>query len=213
MKKAFLIAVPIIAAFGIVAFFVLKPRSYVPPNKIICIDAGHGGEDAGAVLDKRYEKDDNLRIALKIADELKALGFEPFLTRDDDSFVELHTRCDLCNEKNCSYFVSLHRNSADIDASGTEVWISAAMPEPDKALAAQILKNLEKVGISKNRGLKWGTNVSALGEYTVNKYTDCPSCIVELGFISSAEDNALFDENLDKYAKAIAEAIAVQYGL
>ena len=49
-----------------------------------------------------------------------------------------------------------------------------------------------------------------MGDYYVNKHTRMPSCLVELGFITSDEDNALYDAHLADYAAAIAQAIHAQ---
>ena len=68
-----------------------------------------------------------------------------------------------------------------------------------------MLEAIAEVGITKNRGVKKGTVSSSTEDYYVNKLTDMPSCIIELGFITSDEDNRLYDENMDAYAKAIAE--------
>ena len=68
------------------------------------------------------------------------------------------------------------------------------------------LKNLDEAGISQNRGVKAGY-ARGDGNYYVNSHSDMPSCLVELGFINSEEDNNLFDKNLDAYAQAIADAV------
>ena len=68
------------------------------------------------------------------------------------------------------------------------------------------MKNLEGAGISQNRGVKFGY-ARGDGNYYVNSHSEMPSCLVELGFINSEKDNALFDENLDAYAQAIADAV------
>ena len=46
----------------------------VPEQIVVCLDAGHGDTDAGAVNGDRLEKDDNLRIALAVRDKLEAAG-------------------------------------------------------------------------------------------------------------------------------------------
>ncbi len=46
-----------------------------------------------------------------------------------------------------------------------------------------------------------------MSDYLVNSATDMPSCLVEMGFITTERDNELFDKNLEKYAAAVAEGI------
>ncbi len=191
---------------SILALSVLIAASILYSPIQVVIDPGHGGSDVGAQYNGRYEKDDNLEIALLVCEKLKNMGIEACLTRDDDKFVELKDRCALANRRNAKLFVSLHRNSAE-GAKGVEIWINSDAPKEDAALAQNILTALDAVGISENRGVKSGY-ARGEGNYFVNSQTDMPSCLVELGFINSETDNALFDENAEAYAEAIAQAIA-----
>ena len=106
-------------------------------------------------------------------------------------------------------YVSLHRNSAQT-GQGVEVWVNYDAPDDDTLLAKNILEGLDEVGISQNRGVQYGYqgyDPTAKVNYVVNEKSNMPSCFVELGFITDDEDNRLFDENLDAYAKSIAESI------
>ncbi len=171
----------------------------------VVIDAGHGGHDVGAEYNGRYEKNDNLAVAFLVAEKLEEKGIDVELTRDDDTFISLENRCKIANSKKAQLFVSLHRNSA-ANAKGVEIWVSSDKPENDTMLAENILNNLDEAGISQNRGVKYGY-ARGDGNYFVNSHTDMPSCLVELGFMNSEEDNALYDQNIDSYAQAIADAI------
>ena len=171
----------------------------------VVIDPGHGGNDVGAEFEGRYEKDDNLALALLVKEKLDDMGIDVILTRDDDSYISLEKRCRIANRKKALLFVSLHRNSAD-GAQGVEIWVSDGKPTADAMLANDILDGLESAGISENRGVKYGY-AQGNGNYYVNSHTLMPSCLVELGFINSEADNRLFDSNLEIYAQAIAEAL------
>ena len=70
------------------------------------------------------------------------------------------------------------------------------------------MDGLESVGVTDARGTKSGTANNPSANYYVLGHTDMPSCLIELGFISSATDNRLFDTHHDAYAKAIADAAA-----
>ncbi len=172
----------------------------------VCIDAGHGGDDVGAVLGERYEKDDNLRLAEAVKTELENKGVKVIMTRDSDEFISLEDRCRVANRKKADLFVALHRNSAE-SGNGVEIWVNSTPSETENELAGNILTELEKVGISSNRGVKSGYVGNSDGNYYVNKHTDMPSCLVEIGFITSVKDNTLFDDNLSEYASAVAEGI------
>ncbi len=172
----------------------------------VCLDAGHGGDDCGAVNGERLEKDDNLRLTLLVRDRLQAQGIKVYLTRSDDTYLTLQERCDIANRKKCTLFVALHRNSAE-SGSGVEMWVKNTPSDTEWALAENMLNGLSEVGISKARGVKSGYAKNADGNYYVNAHTDMPSCLAEIGFITSDKDNELFDENIEAYAEAIAEGI------
>lgn len=178
---------------------------------VICLDAGHGGSDSGAVLEERLEKTDNLAVTLAVRDALVAQGATVILTREDDTFVELSDRAAFANKQNASVFVAFHRNAGG--GQGAEVWIDSKPDAYEKSLAERILSGLESVGVSKNRGVRTGTSADPKKNYTVISRTKMPACLIELGFIDSEGDNALLDEHLDAYAQAIAQAILTEVGL
>jgi N-acetylmuramoyl-L-alanine amidase len=172
----------------------------------ICLDAGHGGNDTGAVNGERLEKEDNLALALAVQDELEKQGQKVYLTRQNDQEVSLKKRVSSANRKNCLVFVSLHRNSGS--GNGTEIWVEHSAPTEDVQLAGEILSQLDEAGLSSNRGIKTGYRDSGSEEdYYINRATKMPSCLVEMGFINSEEDNHLLDQNLKEYARAIAKGI------
>ena len=181
----------------------------------IVIDPGHGGNDGGATNEDetRFEKDDNLRLSLAVRDELlKFPHVRVIMTRETDVFVELAERCRIANTAGADFFVSIHRNSAK-DGNGLEIWVNnnATDNSMDKLLAGYILELLDKEGISANRGVQLGyrgsTRETVGNNYYVNRNTDMPSCLVEMGFMSSTIDNNNFDTKLNDYAAAIATAI------
>ncbi len=202
MKKKMITA---LVCFAVIVASILIAASVLYSPVQVVIDPGHGGSDVGAEYDGRYEKDDNLAIALLVNEKLKDMGINSCLTRNSDKFVELKDRCNIANRRKAQIFVSLHRNSAD-GAKGVEIWISSEASEADTTLAENILKSLDNAGISENRGVKSGY-ARGDGDYYVNSHTDMPSCLVELGFINSKTDNELLDEKIEIYAKAIADAI------
>lgn len=178
-------------------------------NFTVTLDAGHGGSDAGCHnADKtRLEKDDNLKITLAIQQELQKFpNVTVLMTRTDDSFVSLEKRCEIANEGKSDLFISFHRNSAT-EGNGVEIWINENSETGDALLASNILAALDRVGVTKNRGAKEGYRDNDGKNYYVNRNTDMPSCLAELGFLSYEEDNVYFDNNQAAYAKEIAQAI------
>ena len=111
-------------------------------KKIIVIDAGHGGSDAGAVgPKKRYEKVVNLAVSNYLADILKKRGYKVYVTRSSDKFIKVMDRTILANEKNADLFLSIHTNAMPKDkansTSGIETFfLSPARSERAKRVAA-----------------------------------------------------------------------------
>lgn len=191
----------------IIVIVIVIYNSFVA-RTVVCIDAGHGGDDVGSINEEvdRYEKDDNLKIAKAVKSELQKQGIKVVMTRNSDKTVSLEDRCEYANKKNADLFVSIHRNSAEI-GNGVEIWTKSSDNEDDLELANNIMDMISQTDIQSNRGVKEGTSSGESSDYYVNKYTNMPSCLIELGFISNDEDNKLLDENIDEYAKAIADGI------
>ncbi len=219
---AFLITINIILVICILVlgFFLARARSTNGDTSImlkrandsytVCVDAGHGGSDVGAIgLDGSYEKDDNLRIALKVAEALRQSGVNVIMPRDDDSDTKLDSRSKIANEAKADIFVSLHRNSTakPNTTKGIEIWIHSSGSERSYAAADDILNNLDKVGITANRGVRIGTQGDSDDDYAVIRDTDMTSMIIEMGFMTSQDDLDYFNKNIDNYAKAISNGI------
>lgn len=99
--------------------------------RTVVIDAGHGGNDPGAInrARKLKEKDITLSVALKLGGLIKEKypDIKVIYTRSTDKFVELNTRTDIANRNNADLFISIHVNSAkSTSARGTETWVMGA---------------------------------------------------------------------------------------
>ncbi len=201
-------ALALVIVGGDETIYYLTQWNFVPDEKTVCIDAGHGGTSSGAVLGSRYEKDDTLRLSLLVRDNLEGRGYTVVMTRDDDSDVSLADRCKIANRERASLFVSIHRNSStSSSAVGMEMWIHSSEPTDDMLLAQNILRCLDAVGISQNRGILKGYRDGEDMNYYINRHTKMPSVLAEIGFISSKADNKDYDEKINEYAKAIADGI------
>lgn len=212
-KKKMWLLLPL-ALFGVLlaVLFVLNNRPadrfVIPDHIIVCLDAGHGGSDPGAVYEGRQEKDDNLAVALAVRDILESSGFENLevlLTRADDTALELEERVAIANDAHATLFVSIHRNSGGGD--GIETWISAEGKRPEKELATLIQTQLAATPGATDRGVKSGTASNPHASYYVVGNTDMPACLIELGFIDNSWNNMPLDGNFAWYAQAIADGI------
>jgi N-acetylmuramoyl-L-alanine amidase len=93
-------------------------------KKIIVLDPGHGGLDAGAIgVNGLMEKDLALAQALKLARELRRRGYGVFMTRDNDSFVPLRQRVAIARANKADLFIALHADSnPDPETTGTSIY-------------------------------------------------------------------------------------------
>ena len=97
-----------------------KPRD----RFVVVLDAGHGGKDPGNMGNGFKEKDIALNIILKIGKALeKQEGIEVIYTRDSDIFIPLDKRAQIANEADADLFVSVHCNSHNSQAYGTETFV------------------------------------------------------------------------------------------
>ena len=196
-----------------------KPRVTPEPERYtVCIDAGHGAHDTGAVLEAedgtvRCEKDDNLRLAQLVKNELEAYGIKVLMTREDDSFLELYNRTLLANSMDVEALISFHRNAyyengeMNDRVGGVEIWIHNSRPTEARQLANRMLDAILDVGGMKDRGVRYGSMTDVEENYAINRRAAMTSMIVEMGFISNENDNAAFDANGEAYAKVIAKEI------
>lgn len=81
-------------------------------NRIIVIDAGHGGKDPGAVGYKNYrEKIVVMSVSNRLKTILKSRGYKVYMTRSSDKFVKLSNRTKYANKKDADIFISIHANA------------------------------------------------------------------------------------------------------
>jgi N-acetylmuramoyl-L-alanine amidase len=93
-------------------------------KKVIVLDPGHGGLDAGTTgVNGLMEKDLALAEGLKLAKELRRRGYSVFLTRENDTFIPLRQRVAIGRAKKADLFIALHADSnPDADTTGTSIY-------------------------------------------------------------------------------------------
>lgn len=174
--------------------------------KTIAIDAGHGGHDGGAYGLFSKEKDIVLIVAKLVADQLRPYC-KPFLTRSDDTFLSLSTRPTMANNIKADAFVSIHCNSADnASARGWEVFTTRGQNRSDD-LATCIGERYRSANPDlKTRFDESDGDLDKEANFAVIRGTDCPSCLMELGFISNSDEELLL--NNAQFQRGAAKAIA-----
>lgn len=181
----------------------------VSARGVIFVDAGHGGVDGGSTVGKRLEKNDTLKLAKAVRDDLEKMGFKVYMSRDKDKDVDRADRGKMANKKKAQLFISIHRNKAD-EGSGVEVYIPAKNDKSSRLLGKNVFEALIGQGFAE-RSIRNGTLVSDKEDYLENSVPNMPSCLVEVGFLQNKQDNQLFDDNLENNAKAVAEAIEATF--
>ncbi|GAB3050418.1 N-acetylmuramoyl-L-alanine amidase [Virgibacillus ainsalahensis] len=153
-------------------------------NKTIVIDAGHGGRDVGAIgATGVFEKDIAYLTARELEHELTMLGANVLLTRSEDEFISLGSRTSYGNHMDTDAFISIHYNSTPSlpDVTGIETYY---YHDQHKTLAEYIQTELIKETEGQDRGITFG-------DYLVIRQTFKPAVLLELGFISNPEHEAL----------------------
>ncbi len=102
-------------------------------NRVV-IDAGHGGHDQGTSGPKGLlEKDLVLDVALRLGKLIEQrMGSEVIYTRSDDTFIPLHERTEIANQKHADLFLSIHANSSTATrVTGIETYYLNFTSSPD----------------------------------------------------------------------------------
>lgn len=171
----------------------------------IVIDAGHGGEDGGAVgINGIYEKELNLLISEDLCDMLRASGFEVVMTRNSDillydrnvdykgrkKMLDLAARVKIAeNTENC-IFISIHMNSFPQEQyHGLQVYYSKNN-EASSLLAEKIQSTVSEY-LQKDNTRK--IKSASKNIYLLDRITS-PAVLVECGFLSNPEECALLCE-------------------
>ena len=111
-------------------------------GKVIVLDAGHGGDDPGAVNGQLKEKNIVLSIAQKAGKELQGRGYKVYYTRSKDKFINLRDRTKYANDKAADLFISIHANAAPNKSKAASMrgietfFLSPARSERSKNAAA-----------------------------------------------------------------------------
>ncbi|QNU67486.1 N-acetylmuramoyl-L-alanine amidase [Ruminiclostridium herbifermentans] len=166
---------------SIASEFSMKP---IEPPPAVIIDAGHGGWEPGAINGSIQEKDITLAIALQVEKILKEKNISYLMIRNDDTFVSLEDRIKIANEKACKLFVSIHNNSFS-DPSQRGVLTTYNPYSETGEDIARIMQSQIGDLCERNRDLMPRPNLYVL------RYTNMPSILLEIGFISNKEDSKL----------------------
>ena len=217
--KIVLIVALLAAAAVFVKIFVsnggLKPVLNQNSRSTLVLDAGHGGIDGGAISDSGLKESDiNLQIALKTEALVRFLGINTVMTRETDTdnsdnkayseHDNLVQRIKLANSTENAVLISIHQNKfPSAVVSGAEVMYSDN--DDSKALGLITQDNLVTLLDSSNRRVAR----PAPKELLLTSSVECPTILVECGFMSNPQEVQKLASN--DYQLKLAAILAGSY--
>ena len=180
-------------------------------DKVVVIDAGHGGRASGATKQGVMEKDINLQILLQLKEIFdnseEKIGV--YYTRTDDSNPTLDQRVQLANKSNADLFISIHNNSTASgrmsSTSGTQVMYSESDTKElgSKKFAQICLEELTTGLGSRDKGLVKGDDIYII------RTSEVPVALIEVGFMTNKEELELLksEEYQEKAAEAVYQSV------
>lgn len=182
----------------------------------IYIDPGHNhsGADTGAVGYGLREQDITVEIGIKLKALLLKNGFAVKMSREsiydtvaDGLNASLAGRYNDANSWEADVFISIHCNSANTKAYGTETYCVSLDSDAGR-LAELVQKRLIEETGRYDRGVK-------TANFAVILHTDMPAVLVETGFIDNYSDNRFLasDRGKDLYAAAICMGVCDYFGV
>ncbi len=176
-------------------------------EKIIVIDAGHGGFDPGAVSDSGTREDEiNLKIANKLRKHLKDQGAKVVMTRKTDGALgknkreDMKKRVEIIKNSNADIVISIHLNKFQQSKYyGAQTFYMAGSQEGQKLAQCIQTKLIDILDRGNTRQIK------AVSDLLILKAGQAPSVVVECGFLSNPQEERLL--KTDEYQEQVAWAI------
>ena len=210
--------------FGATSADVVAPKkigsasrgNYDVLNKVVYLDAGHGGYDPGASYFGISEKSLTLAIQSRVKAKLEAERYQVVTTRTSDTYVDLTDRSRAANASESDIFVSIHINASGSSAAqGIETYYYQPYAEYPSRINATYHANPTRLSMSdtlanaiqsslinatgaQNQGVKRQT-------FAVLRETTAPAVLLELGFLSNPQEAARL--NTSAYQETLANAI------
>ena len=166
----------------------------------VMLDPGHGGMETGAYTGDISEKDINLAVAYALRDILRAEGVNVLMTREGDAYLSADDRVALAAEQSPDLFLSIHCNSYEDDATvgGIETYYYPG-DDASRTWASYVQTALISASGTSDRGVKEN-------ELIVLHYTEMPSIMAELGFLTNSQEGDLLQTSA--YQTLLAQALA-----
>ncbi len=184
-------------------------------GKVIILDIGHGGKDKGTSVDGILESDINLKIGMKLRDELVKQGVDVIMTRDGDYDLsspnvnrrkksDFDNRIDLINNSNADLYLSIHMNYlSNSKYYGAQVFYIKG----NEVLA----KDMQQVFKEELKSPREEKEISS--DIYMYKKLSIPGILIECGFLSNDSERMLLisSEYQDKIVKSIINGLLKYY--
>lgn len=172
---------------------------------VILVDPGHGGDDPGAVVGTTLEKTLVLDISLALKQMLEQHGAKVVLTREGDIDLggrireELAKRVALVDKHKAQVYVSIHANKDPCRCWGAQTFYQRNGMPAGKDLAMAIQRRLRQMTPT--------TRTELDADYFVLRTSPVPSAVVEVGFLTNAEEHQRLKD--PAYQRKLATAVAL----
>lgn len=164
----------------------------------IVLDAGHGGNDSGALsTGEAKEKTYTLIYIKELARKLQARGARVYLTRNKDEYISLAARPQLSNQVHADAFISIHFDSSPDANTASGVTTYYYSKKLSYSLAYSLSSQFSSLGLD-NKGIDFGN-------FQVLRDNQRPAVLLEFGYINSDNDFAMIKSS--KYRNAATNDI------
>ena len=190
---------------GITTITVLKPAAQ--NQKLVVIDAGHGGIASGAIYRSLMEKDLNLDIAKRLNTLLEKKGVKTYMLREDDSDIANYERAYIANNLNAKLYLSIHNNAMD-DKSYRGTMTLYCPTSINSNFTGRTFANIihqKMLGSLKTVDRK----VIERPDLIVLKATSMPAVLAEVAFMTNSTDRSNLQKSTfrQKAAQALCDSV------
>lgn len=188
------------------AITLLKPVA--KGEKLVVIDAGHGGSMPGAIYRGVYEKTLNLDIAGRLNRLLENKKVKTFMIREDDSYVANYERAYIANKLNASLFLSIHNNAMDATSFRGTMTLYFPGGGASSGLSGREFARIIQSNLLKRLGTVDRKSVER-PDLIVLRATAMPAALAEIAYMTNRYDraNLLRESFRQKAAQGLCDSV------
>ena len=190
---------------GVTSITVIKPVTN--EQKLVVIDAGHGGVASGAVYGNLLEKDLNLDIAKRLNELLKKKGVKTYMLREDDSSMGNYERAYIANNLNAKLYLSIHNNGEENRNYRGTMTLYCPSNSSNSFTGKSFAGIIQQAVLASLRTVD--RKVIGRADLIVLKATTMPAALVEVGYMTNITDRSNLQKTSfrQKAAQALCDSI------